>query len=50
MYFYFLILNFEDYDFDETGQKDLFLYSTFEPYSANRMFPCFDQPDIKAEF
>ena len=26
----------------------IYLYSQFEPFSANRMFPCFDQPDLKA--
>ncbi len=27
-----------------------YIYSNFEPYDAHRMFPCFDQPDIKANF
>lgn len=26
-----------------------YIYSDFEPYQAHRMFPCFDQPDIKAK-
>jgi aminopeptidase N len=28
----------------------VYLYSNFEPYNANRMFPCFDQPDLKASY
>ncbi len=27
-----------------------YIYSDFEPYHANRSFPCFDQPDIKGSF
>jgi aminopeptidase N len=27
-----------------------YLYTQFEPYSAHRVFPCFDQPDIKAKY
>ena len=32
----------------EDGQE--YLYTNFEPYEAHRLFPCFDQPDIKAEY
>lgn len=32
----------------ETG--NVYLYSNFEPYNAHKMFPHFDQPDIKAEY
>ena len=27
-----------------------YLYTNFEPYAAHRLFPCFDQPDIKATY
>jgi aminopeptidase N len=32
---------------DPEDQK-VYLYSQFESYDAHQMFPCFDQPDIKA--
>ncbi|CAN5674613.1 aminopeptidase N [soil metagenome] len=32
----------------EDGQE--YLYSNFQPFSAHRLFPCFDQPDIKATY
>ena len=28
----------------------IYLYSNLEPYDAHRIFPCFDQPDLKASF
>ncbi|HLD57730.1 MAG TPA: aminopeptidase N [archaeon] len=32
----------------EDGRE--YVYSNFEPYDAHRMFPCFDQPDLKATY
>ena len=32
----------------EDGEE--YLYSNFEPYDAHRLFPCFDQPDLKASY
>ncbi len=47
-------------DYDHTGDGfhqfidpedgEEYLYSNFEPYEAHRLFPCFDQPDIKATY
>lgn len=36
------------YKDQETG--NVYLYSNFEPFNAHKMFPHFDQPDIKAKF
>ncbi len=29
---------------------NVYVYSNLEPFSANEVFPCFDQPDLKASF
>jgi aminopeptidase N len=33
--------------FTDNGEQ--FLFTDFEPYYANRVFPCFDQPNLKAK-
>lgn len=35
---------------EDSDTGDVYLYSDFQPYNANRMFPLFDQPDLKASF
>ncbi len=54
-----IVIEFEN-DFDATGdgfhrfvdpEDDLvYLYTNLEPFSAHRLFPCFDQPDIKGTY
>lgn len=36
------------YQDSQTGK--VYLYTNFEPYNANKMFPHFDQPNIKASY
>ncbi len=36
------------HQFVDPKDKEEYLYSQCEPYEAHRIFPCFDQPDIKA--
>lgn len=36
--------------FEDPEDHRVYLYSQFEAYDAHMMFPCFDQPDIKAKF
>jgi aminopeptidase N len=38
------------YRFVDSVDKRIYLYSDFEPYDAHQMFPCFDQPNLKARF
>ncbi len=33
--------------FRDPVDGETYLYSNFEPYDAHRVFPCFDQPDLK---
>src|SRR2546430_488927 len=49
-----------DFPYSSTGQglhrsvdpvdKEMYLYSQFETADAQRVYACFDQPDLKAEF
>ena len=46
--------------FDNTGSGfhkfldaedgEIYLHTDFEPFDAHRLFPCFDQPDLKAQY
>jgi aminopeptidase N len=36
--------------FKDLNTGNVYLYSNFEPYNANKMYPHFDQPDIKASY
>ena len=36
--------------FQDPQTKEVFLYSQFETFDANRFMPCFDQPDLKATY
>lgn len=38
------------YKYVDVEDGRTYLYSDFEPYDANKMFPCFDQPNLKALF
>lgn len=38
------------YRFEDPEDGRIYLYTDFEPYNANLVFPCFDQPDLKAKF
>ena len=36
--------------FQDPVDNKVYLYSNFEPFNAHLMFPCFDQPDLKASY
>ncbi|MBX3021825.1 MAG: aminopeptidase N [Bdellovibrionales bacterium] len=36
--------------FIDPQSKDVFLYTQFQTFDANRFMPCFDQPDLRATF
>lgn len=38
------------YRYTDPEDGKIYLYSNFEPYDAHRMFPHFDQPDLKATY
>ena len=38
------------YRFVDPQDKNVYTYTHFEPYDANQLFPCFDQPDLKAHY
>ncbi len=38
------------YRFVDPLDQRVYLFTHLEPYSANQVFPCFDQPDLKARY
>ncbi|MBI3296711.1 MAG: aminopeptidase N [Elusimicrobia bacterium] len=38
------------YRFKDPEDGRVYMYTNFEPYDANKLFPCFDQPDLKAAY
>ncbi|BAO44119.1 aminopeptidase N [Thiolapillus brandeum] len=36
--------------FVDPADGNAYFFSHFEPFHANRLFPCFDQPDLKASY
>jgi len=38
------------YRFQDPEDKKVYIWTKLEPFDANQVFPCFDQPDLKATF
>jgi aminopeptidase N len=38
------------YRFKDPEDKNFYMYTDFEPFEANELFPAFDQPDLKATY
>lgn len=38
------------YRFKDPEDGKIYVYTNLEPFAANQVFPCFDQPDLKASF
>lgn len=38
------------YRYKDPVDNATYIYTDFEPYNANEVFPCFDQPDLKATY
>ncbi|EMO77852.1 peptidase family M1 [Leptospira kirschneri str. 200801925] len=38
------------HQFQDPSDGSEYLHTDFEPFEAHRMFPCFDQPDLKATY
>ena len=36
--------------FEDPENGEVYLYTDFQPYNANKLFPHFDQPDLKASY